>query len=93
MSDALYAQSLLAPDKCAADMADGSAAMTYRELNERADRMAALFQQLGLSGGETIALLHENELSVLEWWWGRAAPGFITFRSGRSLPRSNWPIS
>ena len=85
MSDALHSRSSLTPDKCAAAMADGSAAISYRQLDERADRMAALLQHLGLTGGDTIALLHDNELSVLEWWWGARRAGLYYVPLGTKL--------
>ena len=47
------------PDKPAVCMADGSAQLSYRELDERGDRAARWLRSLGLETGDAIALLME----------------------------------
>lgn len=75
MDDALRRRASETPDKLAACMADGSGKTSYTELDRNADRIAALFQALGLNPGDTVALLHDNDVQVLEWWWGARRAG------------------
>jgi fatty-acyl-CoA synthase len=44
-------------------------ALTWRELDERSNRIAHLLRSLGLEEGETVALLIENHLRAFEVTW------------------------
>ncbi|WP_028605518.1 AMP-binding protein [Ottowia thiooxydans] len=63
------------PDKVAIHMADGSGQLTYRELDERANRVAQWLISLGLQPGATVGLLLENHLHTFELWWGARRAG------------------
>ena len=63
------------PDKLAVQMSDPGASLTFRELDERADRVARWLVSLGLPEGATIVLLLENHLSSFELWWGARRAG------------------
>lgn len=62
------------PDKPAIHMADG-ASLNYRQLDERADRVARWLVALGLPEGASVALLLENRLETFELWWGARRAG------------------
>jgi len=57
------------PGKTAIQMADGSAAVSYGELDQRADRAAQWLLSLELQPGDTVALLLENHVRSFELWW------------------------
>lgn len=63
------------PEKTAIQMADGSAALSYRELDDRADRAAQYLLDLGLEPGDTVALLLENHPCTFELWWAARRTG------------------
>lgn len=63
------------PSKLAVCMADGSGELTYRELDERGNRVAQWLISLGLQTGDTIGLLLENDLRTFELWWGARRAG------------------
>lgn len=73
--DALRRRARATPDKPAIWTANSVAGLTYAELDDRADRIAALFRQVGLTEGQTIALLLENGPEVLAIWWGARRAG------------------
>ncbi len=52
------------PSKIA--VADNASSLTYGELFDRAERLAARFRDSGLSPGERIALLAKNDVSFIE---------------------------
>ncbi|MES2511386.1 MAG: AMP-binding protein [Pseudomonadota bacterium] len=58
------------PDKVAVTMHDTGQTLTYRELDQRANRFAEWLLSLGLPEGSVVALLLENNLSTFELWWG-----------------------
>ncbi|MDB5861738.1 MAG: acyl-CoA ligase [Ramlibacter sp.] len=62
------------PGKTAIRMADGPS-LTYRELDERANRVAHWLLSLGLPEGGAVALLLENHLNTFELWWGARRAG------------------
>ncbi|MBH1965490.1 MAG: AMP-binding protein [Comamonadaceae bacterium] len=72
---ALHDWALAQPDKVAVHMADGSGLLTYRELDERANRAAQWLLSLGLPPGATVGLLLENHLRTFEIWWGARRAG------------------
>jgi len=73
--DALRARAALSPGKAAIKAADGGFVFTYAELDAAADRIARLFQHLGLRPGQVVALLLENGPRVLEIWWAARRAG------------------
>lgn len=73
--DALRARAALNPGKAAIKAADGGLVVTYAALDAAADRIASLFQHLGLKPGQAVALLLENGPRVLEIWWAARRAG------------------
>jgi acyl-CoA synthetase (AMP-forming)/AMP-acid ligase II len=67
------------PAKPAVQMSDGSAALTYGELEDRANRGAHLLRSLGIKRGDTIAFWLPNCPEVFEVYWaGQRAGLYIT---------------
>lgn len=62
------------PKKLAVRMANGEA-LSYRELDERAQRTAHWLLGLGLREGDCVALLLENRIETFELWWGARRAG------------------
>ena len=54
------------PDKPAMIMAATGESVTFRELDERSNRGAQLFRELGLKTGDGIAIFMENNIRFLE---------------------------
>nr|WP_294079418.1 AMP-binding protein [Sphingomonas sp.] len=73
--DALARHRAATPDKLAVLMADGSAALTYEQLDAEAWRIAHALRDRNLRDGATIALLLDNHSRVLTWWWGARRAG------------------
>ncbi len=65
------------PDKPALVMADTGAVVTYRQLEDGANRVARLFRALGLQSGDHIALMLENHPRYFEICWGAHRAGLI----------------
>ncbi|MES2191298.1 MAG: AMP-binding protein [Pseudomonadota bacterium] len=63
------------PDKIAVRMHETGRSLTYRELDQRANRVADWLLSLGLAEGSVIALLLENNLGTFELWWGARRAG------------------
>jgi long-chain acyl-CoA synthetase len=63
------------PDKIAYRMARSGATLTFRELDEAANRGAQLFRSLGLKSGDHIALMLENSLRFVEICWAAQRSG------------------
>ena len=53
------------PDKDAVVLADGSARVTFAELDRRSTRLADFFAAQGLSQGDHIAIVMENRTEFL----------------------------
>ena len=67
------------PAKPAVLMSDGSAGLTYGELEDRANRGAQLLRSLGIKRGDTIAYWLPNCPEVFEVYWaGQRAGLYIT---------------
>ncbi len=79
-----YAQS--APDRLAVAMADGSATLTYAELNARSNQLAHHLRAMGLRQGDHIALVLENRLQFFE-------VTLAAMRSGLYVTPINWHLS
>ena len=65
------------PDKPAVVMADTGVVVTYRQLEDGANRVAQLFRSLGLQSGDHIALMLENHPRYFEICWGAQRAGLI----------------
>jgi acyl-CoA synthetase (AMP-forming)/AMP-acid ligase II len=63
------------PDKPAFIMAASGEAITYRELDERSNRLAHLFRDAGLKRGDAIALMLENHPRYFEILWAAQRAG------------------
>lgn len=63
------------PDKPAYVMATSGASVTYRELDERSNRLAHLLYDAGLRFGDHIAICAENHLRYLEVAWAAQRSG------------------
>lgn len=71
----LKRQAQIQPDKVAVRMVEGGQSLTFAALDRRADLVARWIVSLGLSQGDTLALLLENQLSTFELWWGARRAG------------------
>lgn len=58
------------PDKVACLIAGTDNSMTYRELDQRANSVAQLLMWMGLSRGDGIAIMLDNDLKYFELVWG-----------------------
>jgi len=65
------------PHKPAVIMADSGEMVTYQQLDERSNQGAQLFRSLGLSPGDHIALMLENNREFLEICWAAQRAGLI----------------
>ena len=76
-----------APDRPAVIMAGSGDALTYAELDERANRLSHLFTSLGLVPGDHVAFCVENQVRFMELTWGATYAGLIyTCTSTRLTP-------
>nr|WP_067662733.1 acyl-CoA synthetase [Nocardia miyunensis] len=73
-------------DKPAIVMGAGGETLTYRELEERSNRIAHLFRSRGLRPGDRIAILMRNQLEVFPVVWAAQ-------RSGLLHTPVNWHLS
>jgi long-chain acyl-CoA synthetase len=69
LSDLLAASARQHPERRAA-IFPGQIAFTWRELEERADRIASHLANLGVRPGDRVAILWENEPAALLAFWG-----------------------
>jgi long-chain acyl-CoA synthetase len=69
----LYAKDT--PDKAAYVMAASGEVVTYRELDDRSNRLAQLFAAAGLGFGDHIAICMENNARYLEVAWAAQRSG------------------
>jgi acyl-CoA synthetase (AMP-forming)/AMP-acid ligase II len=73
--DVVAAQARLQPNKVGAR--DSQRALTYRQWNERANRLANGFRGLGLAPGDRVAFLAYNCVEWLEIYVGLAKAGLV----------------
>lgn len=66
----LHDWALTQPEKTAVQMQGTGVVVTYRELDERANKVAHWLLSLGLPEGSVVALLLENNQRTFELWWG-----------------------
>ena len=71
----LGAQAELHPDRPAIVMTGSGEITTYRELNERSNRLAHAFRQAGLRTGDHMALMMVNGSPFLEVAWAAQRSG------------------
>jgi len=57
---------------------DGDRSFTYREVNERANRLANGLAALGMKKGDRIAFMGNNCHQFVEYYFGLAKAGFVT---------------
>lgn len=80
-----YHWASVTPDKPAIIMACSGETLTYRELNDASNRVAHLLRRCGLTRGDVIALLMQNNLHFMEICWGAQRSGvYFTPVSWRS---------
>jgi long-chain acyl-CoA synthetase len=68
---------LTSPDKPALVMTGSGDVVTYRQLDERSNRVAHLFRSLGLAAGDHVALLIDNQPAFFDVCWGAQRSGII----------------
>ena len=74
------------PDKSALIFGDTGARLTYRELDERSNRVAQALWAWGLRPGDAVAAIMTNEERFFELFWG-------AIRSGLYFTPVNWHLS
>lgn len=75
-----------APDHPAAIDADSSAVRTYRELEDRANRVAHTLRDAGLRTGDHVAVVMDNRLEIFDVFWG-------AMRAGLYVTPVNWHLA
>jgi long-chain acyl-CoA synthetase len=65
-------------DRAAVVMAATGATVTYRELEERSQRVAQLLRTAGLRPGDHLAIMMENHPRYFEVFWGAQRAGLYT---------------
>jgi fatty-acyl-CoA synthase len=65
------------PHKPAIIMGDSGEMVTYRQLDERSNQGAHLFRSLGLTAGDHIGIMMENNRQFLEICWAAQRSGLI----------------
>jgi long-chain acyl-CoA synthetase len=65
------------PDKPALRMAGSGLTVTFRELEERSNRVAHMLRALGLRAGDHIAILMENHPRFFDVCWGAQRSGIF----------------
>ena len=63
------------PDRIAAQLAFSDESLTYRELDRRANAVTQLLMWMGLSPGDGIAIMLDNDLTYFEIIWGARRQG------------------
>lgn len=72
-------------EKPAVVLADSSAALTYRELEDTSNRIAHLFRRHGLRAGDHVAFLMENCLEIFPLVWAAQRAGLFYTPVNRHL--------
>ncbi len=65
------------PDRAAIIMASSGHTISFRELDEQANRISQLFAAAGLSAGDHVAFCLENNAEFLQLCWGAHYAGLI----------------
>src|SRR5215831_886214 len=82
----LAARAALHPDKPALIFADRGTQISFRELDERSNRLAHAFRTFGLRPGDGVAAVLANEESFFDVFWAAQ-------RSGLYFTPVNWHLS
>jgi long-chain acyl-CoA synthetase len=83
------------PDKPAYILAGSGVAVTYRELEERSNRLAQAFRARGLKAGDHIALFMENQPRFYEICWAaqRAGLYFTAISTRLTAPEAAYIVN
>ncbi|MFV0524479.1 MAG: AMP-binding protein [Acidimicrobiales bacterium] len=73
------------PDKPAVIMADTGEQLTYRELNDRSNRLAQLWWDAGLRPGDHVSIFMENNIRFFEVYWAAMRSGLYFTTINRYL--------
>lgn len=73
------------PDKAAIVMAESGQQITYRELDERSNRLAQFLWSAGLREGDHLAILAENHVRYFEVYWAAVRSGLYLTAINRYL--------
>jgi long-chain acyl-CoA synthetase len=73
------------PDKPAAILADTGETLTYAELDARSNQLARLLRDNGLSTGDVVALLTDNDITAFEVYWAAVRSGLYITAVNRHL--------
>jgi fatty-acyl-CoA synthase len=84
-ADVLGERARITPDALALVVVDPPARLTYRELDDRAVRCAAAWQELGVARGDRVAILSENRLEFLDAFFAAPKAGAIVVTLGTRL--------
>lgn len=84
-ADVLGERARLSPDAPALFVVDPPLRLTYRELDQRAVRCAAVWQQLGVGRGERVAILAHNRVEYLDAFFAAGKGGAILVTLGTRL--------
>jgi fatty-acyl-CoA synthase len=77
----MYPRTWVDSDRPAVVMGASGQSMSYRELDERSNRLVHLLRERGLGRGDIVAVLLENNPHVHEVMWPRGAPACTSPRS------------
>ncbi|MFV0259027.1 MAG: AMP-binding protein [Acidimicrobiales bacterium] len=73
------------PEKPAVIMADTGEQLTYRELNDRSNRLAQLWWDAGLRPGDHVSIFMENNIRFFEVYWAAVRSGLYFTTINRYL--------
>ncbi len=92
-ADVLGERARLTPEAPALVVVDPPLRLTYRQLDERALRCAAAWQQLGIGHGDRVAILAHNRVEYLEAFFAAGKSGAILVTLGtRATPHELAPV-
>lgn len=85
-ADVLAERARLSPEKCALVFVPTGERFSYRALNARAERVAALLRgRLGLAKGDRVALLASNRVEYVDLFFAAAKTGIVLVPLGTRL--------
>lgn len=73
------------PAKIALVLANGDDPLSYDMLDRQADTIARAIRARGVEEGATIAMLMENDVDTVAWWWGARRAGVYYVPIGTRL--------
>ena len=83
--DLLGERARLSPDKTALVFVPTGERLTYRQLDERASRTAAVWHALGVAKGDRIGLLANNRVEFLDFFFAAGKSGVVFAPLGTRL--------